>query len=791
MSLVKSVRAALLVGLVLGCTAGSASAQLFQVGSTNNVLPGTVRGTDSAFDPGNGVYLVVGAHGVVNGVFVNASGVALTAPFAISNGAGHAHFPRVAYGAGGFLVTWHQNIGQQNYVHARRVTYPGGLGSESVISSLDPPASGGSWWEAGAALAFSSSSQRFLVAWQTCCGGNSVVQARSVDIHGTPVAPIQQISNGYARDPGVAWNSALNEFGISFSGADASSATAVFARTNLHGGVLRRTVVGRGAGTYISDIAFNQTAGRYVMVWFQGATYGAEIDGAGDALAVGLVSPSVGAYDGLGLAFQPVSGTFLLVGHHSTGEIGAVELNGRGARFSGEIAATTTGGRGMFYPRASSSGHEKKWNTAASGAFTAVLNQAVGTTTSDGGSSTSLGSPPPSSTSPTPAPAPSPTACPGSDPFASIGGGTCVNGGWQPPGSGSSPAPPPTCSVSFSPTGYSFGTAGGPASFTVTTSPAGCAWTVSSGASWISINGPSSRNGSDSVGYTVAPNAGLARTGTINVAGQNHTVSQGGYQPTSRRLDFNEDGHTDIVWQNRTTGELALWRMNGLTVTASTPLQPGRVSDTGWKVVGSSDFNGDGYSDLVWQHDTGYVAVWLMRGDTMMRGELITSRPISDTAWRIVAVGDLDGNSWPDLLWQHASGAISVWYMRGLQMLSGELIGNNRNPLWRVVGADDFNGDGRLDLVLRNSAEGENLFWLLNDRTILASQGLSPNVANLDWEIVGTGDHNADARPDLLWRNSRSGELVVWLMNGTTLLRSSALNPRAVPNVDWTVVGPR
>jgi hypothetical protein len=55
---------------------------------------------------------------------------------------------------------------------------------------------------------------------------------------------------------------------------------------------------------------------------------------------------------------------------------------------------------------------------------------------------------PPPKTSPTPAPAPATSSCTTSDPFASMGGGTCYLGGWLPPGmpvpgGSTTPAPAP------------------------------------------------------------------------------------------------------------------------------------------------------------------------------------------------------------------------------------------------------------------------------------------------------------------------------------------------------------
>jgi hypothetical protein len=37
--------------------------------------------------------------------------------------------------------------------------------------------------------------------------------------------------------------------------------------------------------------------------------------------------------------------------------------------------------------------------------------------------------------------------------------------------------------------------------------------------------------------------------------------------------------------------------------------------NTDWHVVGTGDFNGDGKSDILWRHDSGYVVEWLMNSN--------------------------------------------------------------------------------------------------------------------------------------------------------------------------------
>ena len=50
---------------------------------------------------------------------------------------------------------------------------------------------------------------------------------------------------------------------------------------------------------------------------------------------------------------------------------------------------------------------------------------------------------------------------------------------------------------------------------------------------------------------------------------------------------------------------------------ASTPeSEPDSGND--WKIVGVGDFNGDGKPDLVWQHKDGWLSLWYMNGFTML-----------------------------------------------------------------------------------------------------------------------------------------------------------------------------
>lgn len=84
------------------------------------------------------------------------------------------------------------------------------------------------------------------------------------------------------------------------------------------------------------------------------------------------------------------------------------------------------------------------------------------------------------------------------------------------------------CSYSLSPASGTIKSSGGSGSVSVTAAGT-CPWSAASGAAWITIISGDSGTGNGVVGYAVTANAGInARTGTISIGGQTHTVTQAG-----------------------------------------------------------------------------------------------------------------------------------------------------------------------------------------------------------------------------------------------------------------------
>jgi len=71
---------------------------------------------------------------------------------------------------------------------------------------------------------------------------------------------------------------------------------------------------------------------------------------------------------------------------------------------------------------------------------------------------------------------------------------------------------------------------------------------------------------------------------------------------------------------------------------------------------------------------------------------------------------------------------------------------------WTIAGMDDFNADGKADLLWRNAA-GQHQIWLMNGATRISGTTLATVMA-APWTFAGTGDFNGDGKADVYeWRN--------------------------------------
>jgi len=124
----------------------------------------------------------------------------------------------------------------------------------------------------------------------------------------------------------------------------------------------------------------------------------------------------------------------------------------------------------------------------------------------------------------------------------------------------------------------------------------------------------------------------------------------------------------------------------------------------------------------------------------------------------------------PGLQFRTPSGpnVVIEWGMRRGTRVREELLSWGF-PIHEVMGYNDFRNDGEGDIIARESASGVvKINWT-------PVTGAAPLPSN--WRLGASHDFNGDGKADLLWFDTTSRKLAIWLMDGANKLGSRPPNP--------------
>ena len=380
----KLVAAAVLVGLgspapLTAATRGTA----FGIATTTG---GGVRYPDVAYDASNNVYLAVTGKGHVQAAWVSASRTILKAAVNVTSSSAYQQAPRAMCGeSGNCLIVWHEGD-NGTMPMARLASYDGGfLTAPFALGPL------GSNWEMGAGIAYAPDRNEFLVVWMSEFNkGNNISFAR-VSLAGQKLATVQLTTGGgYEREPSVAYNPTSGEFVVSYAGTffENGVEVAYTAAQRVRDGaaVGSRLQLDKAKTEYISNAAFNPATGTVLVTWCRGGpvVYGRNVFADGTMGSLLTMSSSAGAYDALDVAYNPISESFLLVTHASSGvEDAAVEISS-GSKPSAPFTLTANGGTGNFNPRVVASSASPLWLAVTSSSFKTLVGQPATSTAGAG-----------------------------------------------------------------------------------------------------------------------------------------------------------------------------------------------------------------------------------------------------------------------------------------------------------------------------------------------------------------------------------------------------------------------
>ena len=113
--------------------------------------------------------------------------------------------------------------------------------------------------------------------------------------------------------------------------------------------------------------------------------------------------------------------------------------------------------------------------------------------------------------------------------------------------------------------------------------------------------------------------------------------------------------------------------------------------------------------------------------------------------------------------------------MNGTTKISNELVLNSSNTNLKVIGAGDFTGDGNVDIAVHNKVTGALRIWVMDGHLNRTANIKAVASSNTNLYGAGVGDLNGDGKPDVLLHNSNTGNVRVWLMDGTSKMSNELI----------------
>ncbi len=216
--------------------------------------------------------------------------------------------------------------------------------------------------------------------------------------------------------------------------------------------------------------------------------------------------------------------------------------------------------------------------------------------------------------------------------------------------------------------------------------------------------------------------------------------------------DFNNDGFLDIVTGTGSTGDIYYYqnKADG-TNTFAPKVKIGTITANSYIMdMTAADFNKDGNMDFVVSGNM-YNQLSLFQGNgdgTFTQSNLAV--PAGTNYFRGKTAADVDGDGNMDLI--VATNGASLYLYRG----NGD--GTFKAPVQiSTAGSDsyglvssDFNGDGKIDLILNRSSLGDAYFLAGNGDGTFGAAVLVPSLDTNNYTAFDTGDFNNDGLADVI-----------------------------------------
>jgi ELWxxDGT repeat protein len=251
--------------------------------------------------------------------------------------------------------------------------------------------------------------------------------------------------------------------------------------------------------------------------------------------------------------------------------------------------------------------------------------------------------------------------------------------------------------------------------------------------------------------------------------------------------DMDGDGIKDQIYQNVTTrqlGYLPLTQANGLTTGAKAAVTPtfnnffgalaGQVATpgVGWELIGIENIAGTAQADLIfYSRSLDRLVYW----ETNTTGQFVGAGVFTSSlnpggqgtgaanSWNVEAIADFTGDGKVDILWRNTQGVTVLWKVNGsnIDLAASKVLPTMTNN-FELRGVGDFNGDGIQDVVWRDKAANITRFWTFNNTGSPTQTADNNAIVAAGFQIEAIADFDGDRKSDLVWRDTVSDRSVIW-----------------------------
>ena len=231
------------------------------------------------------------------------------------------------------------------------------------------------------------------------------------------------------------------------------------------------------------------------------------------------------------------------------------------------------------------------------------------------------------------------------------------------------------------------------------------------------------------------------------------TVTVTDVAETFVQSDFNGDGYADILFK-KDDGSYIVQLMDASGKAGQIYV----LEDRGWNVEAVADFDGNSYNDILFKEDTGALRIQFFNAE----GKAKSLYLMGNRGWSVQGAGDFNNDHKTDILFRKTDGTLIATYIDNTGKIGQQFISKDRGR--EVKSVADFDGNGYAD-ILFNLQDGTRSVWYMNATGLQTNYPLTGPALSV-WSVKGTGDFNHDGNADILFQKDDTTH-IVWLMDGT------------------------